>query len=72
MERLIIEAYDDAKSNELFEITTTLERLINRRYSCSNLYGITTGQVRQVLESRGMRYTIASGKQENDVEVRRY
>lgn len=73
MERLIIEAYDDAKSNELFAITTMLERLINRRYSCSNLYvDITTGQVRQVLESRGMSYTIASDKQEQDIDMGRY
>ena len=59
MERLILEAYDNAKSNEFFAITAMLERLINRRYSRSDRRGdITTGQVRHVLEYQGMNYTL--------------
>ncbi|TCL37204.1 hypothetical protein EV210_10670 [Anaerospora hongkongensis] len=60
MERLILEAYDNAKSNEFFVITTMLERLVNRRYSlCDPRGDITTGQVRQILDRRGMDYTLA-------------
>jgi len=64
MERLILEAYDNAKSNEFFAITTMLERLINRRYSLIDPRGdITTGQVRQILERRGMDYTTVRDNQ---------
>lgn len=64
MDRLILEAYDYANSNEFFAITTMLERLINRRYLRSDPRGnITTGQVRHVLESRGMDYTFARDSQ---------
>ena len=67
MERLILEAYDNAKSNELFAITTMLERLINQRYSRSDRRGdITTGQVRHVLEDRGMDYTLARDNQDQE------
>ncbi|HML35183.1 hypothetical protein [Sporomusa sphaeroides] len=67
MDRLILEAYDYAKSNEFFAITTMLERLINRRYSRSDSRGdITTGQVRQVLEYRGMDYTLARDHQSQE------
>lgn len=59
MERLILEAYDNAKTNDFFVITTTLERLIKRHYACSDPSDdITTGQVRQILDRRGMNYTL--------------
>lgn len=65
MERLILEAYDYAKTNEFFAITTMLERLINRRFSRSDPRGdITTGQVRHVLECRGMDYILTRDNQE--------
>ena len=64
MERLILEAYDDALTNDLFAITTMLECLINRRYSRNDPRGeITTGQVRYVLESRDMNYTLGRNHQ---------
>ena len=67
MERLILEAYDNAKSNDFFAITTMLERLINRHYSRSDRRGdVTTGQVRHVLESRGMDYTLARDNQNQE------
>lgn len=70
MERLILEAYDYAKSNEFFAITTMLERLINRRFSRSDPRGdITTGQVRHVLEYRGMDYTLARDCQDQEPVV---
>jgi hypothetical protein len=55
MEELIVEAYEKAKSKDFFDITTKLERLLKKRYS---LYDprtlITTGQVRRILERRGL------------------
>ncbi|GMB01564.1 hypothetical protein [Pelosinus sp. IPA-1] len=55
MEALIVEAYEKADSKNFFAITTKLERLLKKRYS---LYDsrtlITTGQVRQILERRGL------------------
>ena len=67
MERLILEAYDNAKSNEFFAITAMLESLINRRYSRSDRRGdITTGRVRHVLENRGMDYTLARDNQDQE------
>lgn len=68
MERLIFEAYDNAKSNEFFAITNMLERLIDRRYSLNDPRGdITTGAVRQVLDDRGMNYTLDRGRQKPGV-----
>lgn len=59
MERLILEAYDNAQSNDFFAITSMVEHLINRRYSRNNPRGdVTTGQIRHVLERRGMSYTL--------------
>jgi len=67
MERLILEAYDNAKSNDFLAITTMLERLINRRYSRSDRRGdVTTGQVRHVLETRGMDYILARDNQDQE------
>ncbi|MCC5467850.1 MAG: hypothetical protein K0R78_3351 [Pelosinus sp.] len=55
MEELIVEAYEKAESKYFFDITTKLERLLKKRYS---LYDprtlITTGQVRRILERRGL------------------
>lgn len=55
MEALIVEAYEKADSKNFFAITTKLEHLLKKRYS---LYDprtlITTGQVRRILERRGL------------------
>lgn len=70
MERLILEAYDDAQSNEFFAITSMLERLINRRYSQDDPRGdVTTGEVRSVLERRGMNYTLGRTQQQPVVDI---
>lgn len=71
MERLILEAYDDAQSNEFFAITSMLERIINRRYSPNDPRGdITTGEVRHILECRGMNYTLGRGQQQPVADIR--
>ena len=70
MERLILEAYDDAQSNEFFAITSMLERLTNRRYSQDDPRGdVTTGAVRNVLERRGMNYTLGRTQQQPVVDI---
>ena len=59
MEHLILEAYDNANSNEFFAITLALESLINKRYPRGDYRReITTGRVRRVLEAKSMDYIL--------------
>ena len=59
MDQLIIEAYDNAKSNDFFAITLTLEALIKRHYPRGDYRReITTGQVRHVLEAKNLDYIL--------------
>jgi hypothetical protein len=55
MEALIVEAYEKTESKYFFDITIKLERLLKKHYL---LYDprtlITTGQVRRILERRGL------------------
>lgn len=65
MERFILEAYNKANSTDFFAITTILERIVSRWFAHSDpRAAITTGQVRQVLERRGMTYTLGKITQE--------
>lgn len=60
MENLIIEAYNKAKTKELFAITTILERMIKRKYSSADpRQMVTIHYVRQVLTRKGLSYTLS-------------
>lgn len=55
METLIIEAYRKADSKNFFAITTHVERLLKKYYSLHDpRTWITTGEVRRILEGRGL------------------
>jgi hypothetical protein len=55
MEALIIQAYYKARSNHFLAITTMVERLLRKRYSWSDeRTWLTTGEVRRVLERKGL------------------
>ncbi|VBB08955.1 Hypothetical protein LUCI_4241 [Lucifera butyrica] len=55
MEELIVEAYHKAKTKEFFAITTILEKLLKKYYSLQDpRTWITTGEVRRILEQRGL------------------
>lgn len=55
MEALIIEAYRKADSTNFFAITTHIERLLKKYYSLhDSRTWITTGEVRRILERRGL------------------
>lgn len=59
MDHLIMEAYDNAKSNDFFAITLTLETLIKQNYPRGDSRReITTGQVRSVLEAKKLDYIL--------------
>ena len=59
MDQLIMEAYDNAISNDFFSITLTLESLIKRHYPKDDYRReITTGQVRRVLEAKSLEYIL--------------
>lgn len=62
MEALIVEAYEKAESKNFFAITTKLELLLKKRYSRYDpRILITTGQVRRILERRGLWFQYALG-----------
>jgi len=55
MEDLIMEAYRKAETKNFFVITTSVERLLRKYYSLRDgRTWITTGEVRRVLERRGL------------------
>jgi len=55
MEDLIMEAYRKTETKFFFTITTSVERLLRKYYSLRDeRTWITTGEVRRVLERRGL------------------
>lgn len=57
MEDLIMEAYRKADTKNFFTITTNVERLFKKYYSLRDeRTWITTGEVRSVLERRGLAF----------------
>ena len=68
MDQLIMEAYDNAKSNDFFAITLTLEALIKQNYPRGDYRReITTGQVRRVLEAKSLDYILIQPLAASDV-----
>jgi len=55
MEELIMEAYHKAASKEFFAITTEVERLLKKQYSCQDARRwLSTGEVQIVLKRQGL------------------
>ena len=59
MEKLILEAYQKAKTKDFFAITTILEKLLKQKYSSSDpRQMVTILHVRQILARQGLSYTV--------------